>query len=246
MGNRRSAVGTGGGVMAIQHAERNVMKHSIWLAALAAILVSGCATSVPEARTFPHAEQKKALSVRHWGMIAEDGVERTRQAIARAALTQDKPLFIADRGVTDFDHAFRNYMVSGLVNAGLPVAAHPQGAVEIQYETQVIRHAAFDPLAAGYKPGTATAGVAGLWVLRDAFRTWPSGSAAAATIAGAAGLDAYRARNPGETGVELLLTISVIQDGRYAMRSTDAYYIEKGDAHLFQACDEKFWRRTCH
>lgn len=218
------------------------MKHRILPAALASLLAAGCATSIPEARTFPQAEQKKALSVRHWGMIAEDAVARTQQAVARAALPPTRPLFVAERGQTEFDRAFRNYMVTGLVEAGVAVAASPQGAVEIQYETQVVRHALRDPLAAGYQPGTATAGVAGFWVLRDAFR---SGSAAAATIAGAAGLDAYRAHNPGETGVEMLLTVSVVQDGRYVLRSTDSYYIEPGDAHLFQVCDEKFWRRTC-
>lgn len=218
------------------------MKHRIILAMLASLLAAGCATSIPEARTFPQAEQKKALSVRHWGMIAEDAVARTHQAVERAALPAEKPLFVAERGQTDFDRAFRNYMMTGLLDAGMPVAASPQGAVEIQYETQVVRHALRDPLAAGYKPGVATAGVAGFWVLRDAFG---SGSAAAATIAGAAGLDAYRAHNPGETGVEMLLTVSIVQEGRYVLRSTDAYYIEPDDAHLFQRCEEKFWRRTC-
>jgi len=230
---------------ALRNPERSIMTHRVWLAACAALLATGCATAIPEARTFPPAEQKKALSVRHWGMIAEDAVERTRQAVARAALPAAQPLFVAERAQTDFDRAFRNYMVTGLVDAGVPVAAHPQDAVEIQYETQVVRHAVRDPLAAGYQPGTATAGVAGFWVLRDAFRTWPSGSAVAATIAGATGLDAYRALNPGETGAELLLTISIVQEGRYVLRSTDAYYIEPGDARLFQMCDEKFWRRTC-
>lgn len=231
--------------MARQYREREIMNYRLWPALLAAVLTAGCATAVPEARTFPHSEQKKALSVRHWGMIADDAVDRTRQAIAAANLPSDKSLFIADRGQTDFDRAFRNYMITGLVNAGFKVTELREGAVEVGYETQVVRHASFDPRTAGYKPGTTAAGVAGFWILRDAFRTWSGDSLAIGTVAGAAGYDTYRAINPGETGVEMLLTTSILQNGIYVMRNTDSYYIEQADAYLFQKCDTKFWRRNC-
>lgn len=222
------------------------MKSKVCVAVAMAVLAAGCATSVPTARNFPPVEQKKSMSVQHWGMIAADAVERTRDAMAQQGIAKERPLYVAEKTGTEFDRAFRNYMITGLVNAGLPVSARKEDAVEILYETQVIRHAsAFDPASAGYKPGTATAGVAGFWVLRDAFRTWPSGSLAGAAIGGAAAFDTYKAFNPGETGVELLVTTSILQSDRYVMRNTDAYYLEKGDAYLFEECDGKFWRRNC-
>lgn len=186
-----------------QHPERKIMKHRIWLAAFATLLATGCATAVPEARTFPPGRTEKGAFRASLGSD-RGGRRRTHSTSAYACRAAPGEAAVRRGPRADgFRPGFPHYMVTGLVNAGLPVAAHPQDAVEIQYETQVVRHADFDPLAAGYKPGTATAGVTGFWVLRDAFRTWPSASTAAVTIAGAAGWDTYRGFNPGETGVEL-------------------------------------------
>lgn len=223
----------------------NYMKTKFNVVLIGSLLVSGCATQIPEARTFPPVEQKKSMSVRHWGMIASDAVERTKLAMAANGLPQTTRLYVADSGRTEFDKGFRNYMITGLVNAGFKVTEKKEGAIEILYETQVVQHASFDPEGAGYKPGMATAGVAGFWILRDAFRTWPGSTLALGTTAAAAGYDSYRAINPGETGVELVLTTSIMQDGLYVMRGTDAYYIEHLDANLYQVCEGKFWKRNC-
>jgi len=213
---------------------------------LVTLALAGCATSVPQAENFPLSKQKKAMAAQHWGMIAADAVERTRQTLAAKDFARDKPMYVAEKPeATDFDRAFRNYMITGLVNAGMPVSTKKDGAVEITYETQVVRHPEpFDPLVAGYKPGMAAATVSGLWILRNAVTRWSSASAAAGTIAMAGGYDAWRATNPGETGAEVLLTTSIVHEDRYVMRITDAYYIEEGEAMLFEACKGRS-RRYC-
>ena len=221
------------------------LKHRIVLL-LTMMLIAGCATSIPQAENFPLSKQKKAMAAQHWGMIASDAVMQTREALAGKEFAREKPLYVMQKtDATDFDRAFRNYMITELVNAGMPVSTKKDGAVEIAYETQVIRHPEpFDPLMAGYKPGMATAAVSGLWILRNAVTRWSSSSAAAGTIGMAAGYDAWRASNPGETAVEVLLTTSIVHEDRYVMRITDAYYIEQGAAMLYEACKGRS-RRHC-
>jgi hypothetical protein len=202
------------------------------IAILAALL--GACSNQPVGKWQERSQQMKLNAVQHWGLIAADAVEQTKMAVSSQENIKNRPLFVTDNRGTHFDRAFRNYMITGLVNAGLAVSDRKEGAVEISYESQVIRHgASFDPSVFGYKPGIATGGVAGFWVLRNASTT----GIAAGTLAAAAGYDFYKVTEP--TGVELLLTTSIVSENQYVMRNTDAYYIEKADAYLFEPCKSR-------
>jgi hypothetical protein len=193
----------------------------------------GCAK--PWVEPHPATTQHKLSAAQQWGWIAEDVTEQTRLALLKADyLDTSTPVYVPESTNAHFDRGFRNYLITSLVKGGFNVATHKEDAIEIQYESQVIRHgASFDPRAMGYQPGVATAGVAGLWVLRNASPT----SFVAAIVAGS---DGYLAVKP--TNVELLLTTSIVQGNRYLMRNTDAYYIENADAYLFEPCRSKSLR----
>lgn len=223
------------------------MKWAVLL--VGALLVTGCThTNMPQAQNFPPTQQKIAVAAQHWGMIATDAVQQTQMALAGQDTLKGLPVYVAENTNTEFHKAFRNFMISGLVNAGIAVSSKKEGAVEIAYETQVIRHNSrgepFDPSANGYRPGALTGGVTGFWVLRNAMEKWSSGWNAAASIGAAAGYDVYRSGNPEPTGVELLLTTSIVHKDRYLMRNTDAYYVEDADISLFDPCKGKS-RRNC-
>lgn len=216
------------------------MKLTHLLSLCAIVCLAGCATNIPQAENFAPAKQKKAMAVQHWAVIAGDAVTQTREALLKQSAAKDKPLFVADNTNTDFSRAFRKYMIAGLIDGGFAVSAKKEGAIEINYEAQVIRHAgATDPLAFGYKPGLATAGVAGIWVLRDALKSFTFSNAGLGTLAVAGAYDGYKAINPSETPVELLISTSIIERDRYLMLNADAYYIEKGEAWLFEECKTK-------
>lgn len=213
------------------------MRLNYLITLITALSLTACATNIPQAENFPSAKQKKAMAIKHWGIIAGDAVAQTRLSLAKQSIAKDKPLFVADNTQTDFSRAFRKYMIAGLIDDGFVVSSKKEGAVQIDYEAQVIRHAAaFDPLAFGYKPGMATAGVAGFWVLRDALKSFSFSSAGLSTLALAGAYDGYKATNPGETPVELLISTSIVERERYVMLNADAYYIEQGEAWLFEEC----------
>ncbi|MDP3211458.1 hypothetical protein [Methylotenera sp.] len=209
------------------------------------VCLTACATNIPQAKNFESTAQRKAMAVQHWGVIATDAVERTKLALARQAPLAGSPLYVSDNSNTDFGRAFRKYMIAGLIDAGYAVSATKQGAIEVGYEAQVIRHASsFDPKTLGYQPGMATGGVTGFWVLRDALKYGSSTAFAVGSVAVAGAYDGYKAVNPGETGVELLVSTSIIHNSRYVMLNADAYYIEKDEAWLFEGCKGRS-RRIC-
>jgi len=195
----------------------------------------GCATSIPQAENFEQSKQKKMMSAQHWNALAKDAVERTRWILSEKGFSYDTPIYITENHTTVFDHAFRKYMIANFVEAGNLVSTKKTDAIEINYDTQVIKHAdAFDPKVLGYKPGAGSALVSGLWVLRDVLTGASSQVFSSLALAGA--YDGYKAYNPGETGVELMLTTSIVYEDIYVMHNTDAYYIENGEAWLFEPC----------
>lgn len=214
----------------VRDLEMNGYKQIIVMVML--VLLSGCATQLPRAVNATSEPQQKLMAAQHWAAIAQDAVEQTRRMLSDKGFDYKTPLYINENKKTVFDFAFRKYLIAHFIQAGNIVSTKKEGALEIAFDTQVIKHAkAFKPEEFGYKPGLLTAGVASFWILRDVFR-----SDALRSFAAAGTIDGYAALNPGETGVEMLLTTSIIHDDQYVMMNANAYYIEKEESWLFAPC----------
>lgn len=209
------------------------MKRIPLIAIIAALILAGCASSsAPMAERFPETSQRKLMAAQQWGAIAADVAAQTKATVAQKDFLQGRSLYVVPFSKAPFDQAFTNYMITSLVNAGLPVSNKPDEAVEIRYETQVIFHkTSLDPRDEGYIPSTTIA-TSGAWVLRNAIIKNSLRLAAATTIAAAAAIDISRSQI-WPTDVELLITTSIIDYNQYLQRSTDAYYIEKAESSLF-------------
>ncbi len=195
-----------------------------------ALTLAGCASAPPPAPP-PEAHQlvrqDKALAAQHWGAIAADVAARTKSTLASRDFLDGRAFYVAPSSQAAFDQAFTNFMITALVQAGLPVTTQQEGAVEIKYETQVIEHRVeFDPRKQGYVPGAPENVAASFWVMRNA----PESVTASSPTA----------EPPGKahmwpTSAEMVVTTSVVDADQYLQRTTDAYYIEGADIELFRS-----------
>ena len=204
---------------------------------LALLISVGCASRVPISRNHPLSGQKKAKAAHHWDVLADDIAHQTQIAASRLdSPIKDSPLYIKPlQGHTAFSAAFSNFLITRLVNRGLPVSSNAEEGMAISYETQLLRH---DSSRYTHLPGSLTALAAGVWVIRDIV-----GAAASAipTTLGMTGLaDFALGHYAGEaTHTELIVTTSIIYDSRYIFRKSDIYYIEDEDTDLFTETSER-------
>lgn len=192
------------------------------------VLIGGCSSSqVPYTQNHPVSYQKVARATSHWDILADDVAAQTA-----AAIGIQKAIYVAvPKEATDFNRAFHNFLITRMVNKGIPVSNQKIGAIEVQYEAQVVRH---NSERRAYKPGTITMLAAGLLVAHNV-PNWTHGADKAAAFLGvAAGADAAVSTDAGSpTKTELVVTTSAVEGGRYLVRKTDIYYLEPEDASLF-------------
>lgn len=195
---------------------------------LALAMLTGCASQVPVAENYPLTVQRKARAAHHWDVMADDVVNQVLAAQTGRPDLAGRRLFVGEPPhLTPFARAFRNFLITRMVNRGLEVATDPRGAVELTFETQVVKH---QSERFAHRPGTLTLLAAGLMVAHDislgAFTDSKVLGTLALTQAGEIGLGHL---SGGPTKTELLLTTSIASEGRFAMRRSDVYYFEEED-----------------
>lgn len=197
------------------------------VASILVILLGGCSTAqVPYTLNHAASGQKVARATSHWDILADDVATQTV-----AAIGTKKTIYVAvPTEATDFNRAFHNFLITRMVNKGTPVSDQKAGAIEVQYETQIVQH---NSERKAYKPGTITALAAGLMVAYNVHKWAPDAQAAA--FLGAAGVaDVIVSTDAGKPPkTELVVTTSAVEGGRYLVRKTDIYYVEPEDVSLF-------------
>ena len=197
-----------------------------------AALLSACATSpIPVSENFPLTVQPKVRSAGHWNLLSKDVVGQTLETLNKVGTVAH--LYVAlPPQASEFDKAFREFLITELVKAGRIVQQGPEQAVEVSYRTQVVRHESPRP---HFVPGQFTMITAGLYAMYGLRNEYID-----AKLAGGLGLAAVAdtlasVNSGGPTHTELILTTTVATGGRYLARKTDLYYVEEEDASLFSA-----------
>ena len=203
---------------------------------LLALLAGGCASRVPVAVNHPLTTQKKAKAAHHWDVLADDVAQQIQTAAsAPDNFLHGKPLYLKPAGKSPFEAAFNNFLITRLVNRGLPVTSKAGEGAAITYDIQLVRH---ESSRFTHLPGTLTTLAAGVWVIRDI-----AGSAAAAIPAtiGITGLADYALGHYAGPAphTELIVTTSILNDSNYLLRKSDIYYIEDEDTDLFVGAVER-------
>jgi hypothetical protein len=204
------------------------------LVMLLVLLVSaGCASRVPVAKNHPLTGQYKAKAAHHWDVLADDIARQTQTAASGLdSPIKGTPLYIKPPEKNSaFSSAFGNFLITRLVNRGLPVTSNAEEGLAISYETQLLRH---DSSRYTHLPGTLTALAAGIWVVRNIASSTASAIPTSLAITGLA--DYALGHYAGEaTHTELIVTTSILHDASYVFRRSDIYYIEDEDTDLFAA-----------
>ena len=198
--------------------------------------ISGCATKnneTPLTTHFPTTRQIKLQAGAHWEIIANAVAEHmvSNKGIDGATLS-----ILPPAPNSDFTKAFRNQLISALVNKGFPIARNAVGkGTIVEIETQLVR---FSP--ARYQNHyfvTSKALASGMWSVHGleipSKTTLKSGTLATnATIDWNRWADQEFSEDLTPQH-ELIVTTSVSKGGMYVGRTTDVYYIADTDMTLY-------------
>jgi len=195
-------------------------------------LLTACASSpIPVSENFPLTVQPKVRSAGHWNLLSKDVIAQTLETLSKTGSTA--PLYVAlPERHSEFDRAFREFLITELVKAGRVVLQKPDNAVEVSYQTQVVRHQSFRP---HFVPGGLTMLTAGLYAMYGLRAEYIDAKLAGGLALAAVGDTIASINSGGPTHTELILTTTVTNSGRYLARKTDVYYVEEDDVMLFAA-----------
>lgn len=196
------------------------------------LLLAGCATSpIPLAENFELTTQKKVRSAGHWELLSRDVVTQTRAFMENSGLASEVAYYVAEpEAASVFEKAFREFLITDMVQAGQPVSMNPGVPVHVTYDVQVVRHNSDRP---HFVPGQFTMIATGL-AAAYGVSTMHVDAQRLAVIGAAAGGDYLASINSGgPTNTEIILTTTLSSGGMYLARTTDVYYLENTDVGLF-------------
>lgn len=202
-----------------------------WVGTVA--LLTGCAATapIPLAENFELTVQPKVRSAGHWELVSSDVVAQTLATLDKVGVAPGTQLHVAlPANPSSFDLAFRDFLITKLVQSGAPVQQMPGQALDVTYHTQLVRHNSERP---HFIPGQFTMIAAGLMAAYG-LRHEHLDAQLLATLGLTAAADYGASVNSGgPTNTEMILTTTVTRGGQYIARKTDVYYLENADTPLF-------------
>lgn len=199
----------------------------------AVAVLGGCATKapIPLSENFELTVQPKVRSAGHWELLARDVVAQTLGTLDKSGIDPNTFLYVGlPPNPSEFDLAFREFLITQLVQTGAAVQQMPGQALDVTYHTQVVRHNSERP---HFIPGQFTMLAGGLMAAYG-LRHQHIDTQLLATLGLTTAMD-YSASvySGGPTHTEMILTTTVTRGGQYVARKTDVYYLENADTPLF-------------
>jgi len=107
-------------------------------------------SQVPVPNGFRLSTQQKMQAAHHWKLLADDVAGLIKKEIDsghhEASIVIDgyidtaTPIYVAPSGITPFEKAFHDLLLTSLVKAGLDVSNQPRGHLQLSFDVQVITH----------------------------------------------------------------------------------------------------------
>lgn len=223
----------------------NSLKNSLSRTSVAVIFIlcgfglslGGCASSqsipatpsasVPENVDIQGEHQRYIQSSRQWQLVAEDMVAELMSTIQEKKLDK-RPIYIhLQTKQTSFTTAFNDFLITSLVQKGIKVSAQKPGSYIYNYKIQMVEYNSFRTtiLSNNYK---FTSLAAGLVVIRNLGDVLGVDGSVLATGAALDAADFNFAPN-----MEVIITSSILDKSIFISRSTDIYYANGLDKHLY-------------
>lgn len=183
---------------------------------------------MPENMLLEAETQKQIHASRHWQLVAQDMADQLIKTIDEKKLSQHPFYIFAQTRPTAFTRAFNDFLITTLVNKGVKVSDVKQGSYVYNYKIQLVEynslrstvvseHYKFSSLAAGIVVARNVGEVLGV-----------DGS----LLAGGVLLDAVDMNIA--PNLEIIITSSILNRHLFISRSTDIYYANALDKHLYQ------------
>jgi len=172
----------------------------------------------------------------HWNVLAADLADRINNELI---LTDNisKTVFVKEtcgnemisckpNETSSFNEAFRDLLITNLFDFGVPTKIEPnEAAIEIDYKVQVVRH--LTDRIRSLQPGILTGLSAAITVLRNA-------PIELTLLAAGVAADVANTSLVANGHYEVIITTSMITEGRYLFRASDIYYINDEDFYHYQ------------
>lgn len=202
----------------------------------ALLLIGGCSGRIPEPIAYPYSQQQKMQASHHWQVLAGDLANRINNELITTD-NMSKNVSVKEtcgneatpcdpNEISTFSEAFRDLLITDLVALGIPTKQQKdEETLEILYKVQIVRHNT--DRSRSLQPGVLTAISAAIVVLRDA----PSNLV---TLAIGAASDVANANMTISGHYEIIITTSMVSNGKYLFRASDIYYINDKDFWHYQ------------
>jgi len=133
---------------------RKKWSNQVWLGTMALLVVAGCvhtwkmpvksddpvASQVPVPTAYAISTQQKMQAVHHWGVLAEDVSNQVAMALDGNPYHEDLRIYVVPSGTTPFEKAFRELLITQIVQKGIKVSNTPGTHAHLSTDIQMVRH----------------------------------------------------------------------------------------------------------
>lgn len=190
--------------------------------------------------------QTQLQAAKHWDIVAEDVAKQAVESLKNQGLLK-LPMSVKNLSNSSvFEKSLNQFVTTHMVNQGALIKVSTEESQKfdkmvLEQEIQVVKFKSdrSNRLKSDYTPGESTATAVGLVTLRNAVTRWSSDSLLAGAIGLGIARDAVMMSNRYDDSlkeipnVEVIVHSSIIKDGIYVMRRSNAYYFNEPDKNLY-------------
>ncbi len=97
-------------------------------------------SALPLPSPYVQTSQKKMQAVHHWSVLARNMVNMIDAKLLKSLPEYQDPVYVAPAGITPFDKAFQQLLITCLVEKGWVVSNNYKNPLVLSFDTQIVNH----------------------------------------------------------------------------------------------------------